>query len=113
MKNYVKSVLASIVLLGAPLTALSNMAPIPGQPGYNPNVPTYKPTRTIWLRHPDGKVQIELTEAYEPHHYDYMKVYGPRGVEYMVSRCSDLDWNSSGYNTDRYINTLVRTICQK
>jgi len=88
------------------------MAIPPGQPGYDPTKPQYKPVRTIYLRASTGKnIKISIREAYEPHHFDYMTVYGPKGRNYLVSRCSDQKFKTEGHNSYLFIQYVVNSLC--
>ena len=138
MKNLFKSILLGSLLL-APLNAnaqfhltdpdaptidpsssgastltpyFPKMAIPPGQPGYDPTKPQYKPVRTIYLRAGSGNnIKINLQEAYEPYHYDYMMVYGPKGPNYLASRCSDRDFKTEGKNSYMFIQYVVNSLC--
>ena len=118
MRKFFGSFLATASLILTPATALAGMAPIPGEPGYNPNVPTYKAPRYVQYEHrllDGGKVVVLLTEAYEAHHFDHLWVYGPRGVEAIATRCKDGYWFRMGHhhlpNTSTYLQVLVKTAC--
>ena len=118
MNKTIGALLTTASLALTPATALAGMAPTPGEPGYDPNVPTWKAPRYVQFEHhllDDGKAVVLLTEAYEPHHFDHMYVYGPRGVTEIATRCKDGSWfrlSDHGLpNTRSYLQVLVAHAC--
>ena len=118
MNKTIGTLLTTASLALTPASALAGIEPLPGDPGYNPSIPTYKKPRLVEIRHhllDGGKVQVILTEAYETHHFDHVTVYGPRGVENIATRCKDGFWFRLGHNplpnTTSYLQVLVKTAC--
>ena len=116
MKNILGGLTCVASLILTPVDAIARYSPVPGEPGYDPNIPTWMAPRTIYLRHPYGhEVRIDLTEAYESHHYDYLVVYGPEGEEHIQTKCIDGSWVRRGVytHTTSYLDKLVSTLCGK